>query len=117
MDDTSPTAESLWAITPEKIDEAVRRIVAAAHPLKVILFGSRARSQARTDSDVDLMVIEKRVQDAAAEAARLYQNLRDLLLAVDIVVVDWEKFEYWKDTPGNVYFEAAQDGRTLYEAA
>lgn len=33
-------AQPLWAVTPEKIAEAVRRIVEAAHPVRVILFGS-----------------------------------------------------------------------------
>ena len=35
---------------------------------------------------------------------------------VDLLVVSKEKFDYWSDTPGNVYFEAATEGRTLYEA-
>ena len=32
-------------------------------------------------------------------------------------VVSLEKFNYWCDTPGNVYFEAATEGEVLYEAA
>ena len=109
--------KAVWAVTPENLDEAVRRLVVAANPVKVILFGSRARGDARPDSDVDLMVVEKDVKDAAGEAARLYECLRGLVLAVELVVVAQGKFEYWKDTPGNVYYEAAQDGRALYEAA
>lgn len=31
--------------------------------------------------------------------------------------VSAEKFNYWCDTPGNVYFEAATEGEVLYEAA
>lgn len=110
-------AEPAWAVAPEEIEEALRRIVEVAHPLKAILFGSRARSQAKADSDVDLMVIEEHVQHTADETARLYRRLGDPRLTADIVVVEREKSVYWKDTPGNVYFEAAQDGRTLYEAA
>jgi hypothetical protein len=34
-----------------------------------------------------------------------------------LLVVSAEKFEYWRDTPGNVYFEAAREGKILYEAA
>lgn len=36
---------------------------------------------------------------------------------MDLVVVSREKFDYWGDTPGNVYFEAAAEGTVLYEAA
>lgn len=109
--------QPLWAVTPEKLAEAVRRIVEAARPVRVILFGSRARGDAAEDSDVDLVVVEENVPDAAQEAARLYGVLRGLLIPADIVVVTRSKFDYWRDTPGNVYFEAAQDGRCLYEAA
>ena len=113
----SPGTWTLWAVTPEKIKEAVRRIVEAAHPAKIILFGSRARDEASGESDVDLLIVKESVNDAAAEVSLLHQSLRDLLIAVDLVVVAREKFDYWKDTPGNVYYEASQDGRTLYEAA
>jgi hypothetical protein len=34
-----------------------------------------------------------------------------------LLVVSAEKFNYWRDTPGNVYFEAATEGKVLYEAA
>jgi predicted nucleotidyltransferase len=111
------TAAEPWAVTPQKIEEAVRRIVEAAHPAKVILFGSYARRQAGPGSDVDLLVVEDAVPDTSKEAARLYQCVRGLLMGLDILVVAREKFDYWKDTPGNVYYEAAQDGRPLYEAA
>ncbi|HEX7665501.1 MAG TPA: nucleotidyltransferase domain-containing protein [Polyangiaceae bacterium] len=39
------------------IQELVDRIVAAFHPERVVLFGSRAYGEPRPDSDVDLLVI------------------------------------------------------------
>jgi len=117
MTDFRAETQASWVVTAEKIEEAVRRIVEAARPVRVVLFGSHARGEARPDSDVDLLVVEENVKDAPGEATRLYQCVRDSLMAVDIVVVDRKRFDYWKDTPGNVYYEAAQDGRSLYEAA
>lgn len=55
----SAAPEPLWAVTPDKIEEVVRRIAEAAKPLKVILFGSRARGAASAESDLDLLVIER----------------------------------------------------------
>jgi hypothetical protein len=48
---------------------------------------------------------------------RLNRLLRSLDIPVDLLVVSAEKFNYWRDTPGNVYFEAATEGKVLYEAA
>ena len=72
----SATSEPLWAVTPDKIEEAVRRIAEAAHPLKVILFGSRARGSASPESDLDLLVIEREVPDRYVEMIRLNGVLR-----------------------------------------
>jgi predicted nucleotidyltransferase len=102
-------------------DETVARLtqllVEAAHPRLLILFGSHARGDAREDSDVDVMVVEERPADRLMEMVRLNRLLRGLEVAVDLLVVSEEKFNHWRDTPGNVYFEASSEGRVLYEAA
>jgi predicted nucleotidyltransferase len=110
-------AAPVWAVTPEKIEEAVRRLVVAARPLKIILFGSRARGDAREDSDLDLLVIEREVTDRAAEMVRLNRVLRGLILPVELVVVSGLMFEEWSNTPGTVYYEAKREGEVLYESA
>ena len=43
---TAAGTEPPWAVTSEKLREAVRRLVEAAHPRRIILFGSRARGGA-----------------------------------------------------------------------
>ena len=43
---------------PADLDCLVSRIVEAAHPLRVILFGSRARGEAHPDSDADLLIVQ-----------------------------------------------------------
>jgi len=113
----SRTKHPKWAATPEKIEEAVRRIVAAADPVKVILFGSRARGEADPKSDVDLLVIERQVENRYAEMLRLNEALRGLILAVDVLVIEQEDFEHWSRTPGSVYRAARQEGKVVYEAA
>jgi len=91
-------------------------LVEAAHPKRIILFGSEARGEASEDSDLDLLVIERSVPDRMAEMVRLNRLLRPLKIAVDLLVVSEDKFQYWRDTPGNVYYEAATEGQVLYEA-
>ena len=90
-------------------------MVAAAKPRRIILFGSHARGDAAADSDIDLMVVERGVTDRVAEMVRLRRALLPLEVAVDLVVVAEDHFNYWQDTPGNIYSEAAIEGRVLYE--
>ena len=89
----------------------------ASQPKKIILFGSYGRSEPLEGSDVDLLVVEAEVKDRVAEMTRLNRVLSPLRIAVDLLVVSQETFEYWAGTPGNVYFQAVREGKVLYEAA
>jgi uncharacterized protein len=112
----SQTTTPFWAVTREKIREAVRRLVVAARPRKIILFGSRARGDAREDSDLDLLVIEREVTDRVAEMVLLNRVLKGLILPVELVVIGERMFEEWSNTPGTVYYEAKREGEVLYES-
>jgi len=101
----------------ETITRMTELLIEAANPKRIIMFGSRARGEAGEDSDLDVMVVEEGVSDRAREMVRLNRLLRSLDIPVDLLVVSAEKFNYWCDTPGNVYFEAATEGKVLYEAA
>lgn len=92
-------------------------LVQAAHPKRIILFGSQARGEASNHSDFDIMVVEEKPANRFEEIVRLNRLLRSFNVAIDLLVVSDEKFQYWRDTPGNVYYEAATEGLVLYEAA
>ena len=53
----------------EKIRAAVAILVREAQPERVILFGSYARGEAKADSDLDLLVVEREVRHQHAEIA------------------------------------------------
>ncbi len=99
------------------VEQVVSVIVEAAKPRRIILFGSRARGEAKPDSDFDVMVIEDKPVKRFDEMVRLNRLLRPFDISVDLLVVSEEKFQYWRETPGNVYYEAASAGIVLYEAA
>ena len=101
----------------ETISGATKLLIEAAKPKRIVLFGSYARGDASEDSDIDIMVVEQNPPNRLTEMVRLNRLLRSLDIAVDLLVVSEEKFNYWRDTPGNVYFEAASEGKVLYEAA
>ena len=99
------------------IAEAGRRLASAAPGAKVILFGSRARGEARPDSDLDLLVIEPdEVSKRRAETARLRRELRGLEVALDVIVVSAKDVEEWGHFDGTMLNEALSEGRVLVDA-
>jgi predicted nucleotidyltransferase len=105
-----------WASTFERLNEAVNRLVAAAQPLKVILFGSHARGDADDHSDVDLLVIEVTVSDRYGDMIRLNRALKGMLMPVDLLVISEQEFEARSRIPGTVEHIARREGQVLYAA-
>lgn len=106
----------IWAPTPEKMQAAIKRLVAVAQPTKIILFGSQARGDADDHSDVDLLVIKPHVADRYEEIIELDRSLAGILMPVDILLVSESEFEERADQPGTVERAARQEGRVLYAA-
>ena len=98
------------------IDQAARRIAEAAPGAKVILFGSQARGEAGPDSDVDLLVVEPRVEDRFGEIVRLQRVLAPLRLPADVVVVSEAHVEEWGDVHNTMLHDALREGRVLAQA-
>ena len=99
------------------IQEAVRLLNEAANPIKIILFGSYARSDITEKSDLDFLVIEKELKARRVEMVQLSDVLRPLRIPVDVLVASEKVFNEWADTPGTVLYEAAKEGKVLYEMA
>jgi uncharacterized protein len=103
-------------IAQDVIEEAARQITAAAPGARVILFGSHARGTAGPDSDLDLLIIEPRVDDRFGEIVRLQRVLAPLRLPADVVVVSEARVEEWGDVPGTMLYDALREGQVLAQA-
>jgi len=99
------------------IMDAGRRLAAAAcSPARVLLFGSRARGDARADSDLDFLVIERHVDSKLSEMVRLRDALPPLAVPVDVVVVSEEEVARRETVPSTLVHRALREGRVLVSA-
>lgn len=96
----------------------VRAIVAAAQPERIILFGSLARGDAQTDSDVDLLVIEAEPfgphRSRFREINRLERAMGTIPVATDILVYSSEEVERLKLSANHVVARALREGKVLH---
>ncbi len=90
------------------------RIVRRFRPEKIILFGSRARGDARPDSDVDLLIVMPVEGSKRRKAVEIGVALHDIRIAKDLIVVTPEEFEWRKDTIGTIERPAWREGKLLY---
>ncbi|MEI7990054.1 MAG: nucleotidyltransferase domain-containing protein [Chloroflexota bacterium] len=97
------------------LPEITRRILSVSRPQKIILFGSYARGDYNTDSDLDLLVILEGIESPRVESNRLRRVLRGLLAPVDILVATPEQIERHRQTIGLIYRPALEEGKIIYE--
>lgn len=95
--------------------EIVSRLVRAIDPDRIILFGSRARGEARPDSDVDLLIIKDSDQPACRRAASAYRALAGLAVPTDIIWRTAAEVADWSAVRNYVTTRALSEGQVLYE--
>ena len=97
------------------VRDIVRRIVQTAQPDKIILFGSRARGDARPDSDFDVLVIKESSEPGYRRDAPLYAALAGVPVEVEVLVFTPEEVADWAQVPQAFVTTATREGKTLYE--
>ncbi len=73
-------------IVNEWLPAIVGRIVHAADPVRIILFGARARSDARYDGDYELLVILDDVPDRDVARVEIRRSFADIPVSAEILV-------------------------------
>ena len=112
----SQTLDVPWAVTPEKVDAVVRRLIETGHPRKIILFGSFVRGETNRDSDLDVLVVtDDDIANPHTESVRLRRSVRDVPMPMDILVVPVSQYERLRRRWDLIYYEATENGRLVYE--
>ena len=99
----------------ECLPEIIRRILEIAAPDKIILFGSGARGTMGPHSDLDLLVIKRGAYQSRKIAGEIYQALRGIPQAVDVIVLTPEQVDLCAHSPYRVIYPALREGKVMYE--
>jgi len=100
---------------PPDYEEITRRIVEAVSPERVILFGSRARGDHRPDSDIDLLVVFRRVADRGKLIMAMRGSVGYTAVGTDILAYSLQEMRERADWSTSPISSALKEGRVLYE--
>ena len=101
--------------TDHILQNMTERIVQTFDPIRVVLFGSRARGDEHAGSDVDLLVVLPKVENKREVAIAIRRLLRDVPIAKDIVVTSPQEIARRGNLVGSMLRPALREGRVLYE--
>lgn len=106
---------TLPPIIEGKLQTAIRRLVAALNPEKIILFGSYAYGQPGPDSDVDLLVVMETDQRPIRRITAVSELLSPRPFPVDIIVRTPTELARDLQRVDPFMHEVVAKGRVLYE--
>jgi predicted nucleotidyltransferase len=102
-------------LTASDINAVVQRIVARADPQTVIVFGSYAKGQATSRSDLDLFIIKETPLPMANRADELKAVFLGGLIAVDVHVYTPEEVEAYGQDPTSFVNSILSTGKIVFE--
>jgi len=109
------------AITALEKDEAVRRILneilRVVLPVKVVLFGSRARGDFDAESDYDVLVVLSDEAELKIEREKLESAVAKLPASVQLLVKRWSEYEAMSGVTVGLWRNISEEGVVLYEQA
>lgn len=98
------------------ISEITQRIVEAVHPNRIILFGSRARGDARQDSDIDLFVEWETPESRLDRYMKVLSLFHGRRWSMDLIVMTPEEVRERRNVRHSIVPVIEREGRILFDA-
>ena len=99
------------------MDQIVELITSKISPERIVLFGSYARQENKENSDIDILIIVKNLENERKITGLLYKELlnTNISIPVDFIAVDYDKYNKIKNKIGYIYKTIDKEGQILYE--
>jgi len=97
-----------------QLNEIIRKIADYINPVKIFLFGSRARGDSRPDSDYDLVIIN----DGEKSKREVKLGIFDLFelpdFSMDVFVLTSDELKRFKHIANTLAREITENGRVVF---
>jgi HEPN domain-containing protein/predicted nucleotidyltransferase len=101
-------------ITDPQLDTLIAAIVERVKPELVLLFGSRARGDARADSDYDLMLVLRDDADVERDRKVVLALQAPMSIVADVHACTASQYTRRQHDPGFLAWLVSREGRLLY---
>jgi len=117
---TSRTMDKVKAkFSRPNIKEMISAIVREVDPEQIYLFGSLARGTPHADSDIDLLIVEKKLFASFSKKHEELRRIRKALLEFpgpkDILVFSEPEVAQWRDSLNHIIGHCMREGKLLYD--
>jgi len=97
-----------------QLNKIVQTIVDYIHPAKIILFGSRARGNARPDSDYDFVFTHDSDKSKPDVKFGIRRSLRSREFTMDLFVLSSTELDRFKHVANTLQREITENEKVLY---
>jgi len=98
------------------IDQIVTLVTSKISPERIVLFGSYARKENNENSDIDILIIVKNLENERKITGLLYKELLNTNIStpIDFLAIDYDKYNKLKDKIGYIYKTIEKEGQVMY---
>ena len=112
---TDTVLKKINRVDEDLLREIRNKIVRAANPEKIVLFGSYVYGKPTDQSDLDILVVMKSDLPRYRRSRSIYRCLAGLLIPKDILVYTPEEIEEWDEVPQAFISTVMRQGKVIYE--